>query len=53
MLRLFKKQEFFFFLNNIVNFNKQLTVIFKIKRKKYNKNIIIKVCINKITTKLQ
>jgi len=26
--------------------------MFKIKRKKYNKNIIIKVCVDKIITKL-
>ncbi len=52
MLKLLRKQEFFFFLNNVVNFNEQLITIFKTKRKKYNKNIIIKVCVNKIITKL-
>ena len=53
MLKLLRRQKFFFFLNNIVDFDKQLTTIFKIKRKKYSKSIIIKVCIDKIITKLQ
>ncbi len=53
MLKLLRKQEFFFFLNSIVNFDKQLTTIFETKKRKYNKNIIIKICVNKITTKLQ
>jgi len=52
-LKLLRKQIFFFFLNNVIDFNKQLTTIFKTKRQKYNKSIIIKVCVNKITTKLQ
>ncbi len=52
-LRFFKKQKLFFFLNSIIDFNKQLTTIFKIKRKEYNKSIIIKVCIDRVTTKLQ
>jgi len=53
MLKLLRKQEFFFFLNSIVNFDKQLTTIFETKKRKYNKNITIKICVNKITTKLQ
>jgi len=53
MLKLFRRQKFFFFLNSVVNLNKQLTTMFKTKRKKYNKNIIIKVRIDEITTKLQ
>jgi len=53
VLRILKRQKFFFFLNNIINLNKQLTIIFETKEKKYNKSIIIKVCVNKITTKLK
>ncbi len=53
MLKLLRRQKFFFFLNSIIDFDKQLTTIFKTKRKKYSKNIIIKVCVNRITTKLQ
>jgi len=52
-LKLFRRQKFFFFLSSIIDFNKQFATIFKIKRRKYNKNIIIKVCIDKVTTKLQ
>jgi len=52
-LKFLRRQEFFFFLSSIIDFNKQLTTIFKTKRKEYNKSIIIKVCIDKVTTKLQ
>ena len=52
MLKLLRKQEFFFFLNSVIDFNEQLTTIFKTKKNIYNKNIIIKVCVDKVTTKL-
>jgi len=52
-LKLLKRQKKNFFLSSVIDFNKQLTTIFKIKRKKYYKNIIIKVCVDKVTTKLQ
>ncbi len=52
-VKTFYKTRIFFFLNSIIDFDEQLTTMFKTKRKKYYKNIIIKVCINKVTTKLQ
>jgi len=51
-LKLFRRQKFFFFLNSVIDFNEQLATIFKTKRKKYNQNIIIKVCVDKVATKL-
>ncbi len=52
-LKLLRKQEFFFFLNDVIDFDEQLTTMFETKEKKHNKSIIIKVCVDEMTTKLQ
>jgi len=52
-LELLRRQEFFFFLSSVIDFNKRLITMFETKRRKYYENIIIEVRVDGVTTMSQ
>ena len=49
-LKFLEWQKFFFFSNNIINFNEKWTTISETKKRKHNKNVKFKVDFNDVTT---
>ena len=49
-LRLFKWQKFFFFSNNIINFNEKWTTMNETKKREHNKNVKFEIDFNNVMT---